>query len=385
MLTWLFGHSSGQAGNLFLRATLAALLSFLILMVFSPRMIRFLLRKKLGDRPEFDNAALNELTKQKSNTPTMGGLLIVGAIMVSTLLFADVGEQSMYVRMALFVLVWLGALGAIDDWFKLRRPLLNAQAAARGEKPSTRDGLRMWQKILFQIALAVLVACFIPKFGSQSTSADWRGELVNPVTNFYLPFKSLPVALSLGAFVIITMLTIVGSSNAVNLTDGMDGLASGCMLIASLVFAALAVIAGRSDLANTTHMPHVPQAQELAVVCSAMAGACLGFLWYNCQPAQVFMGDTGSLPLGGLLGYVAVVTRQEMTLFIAGGVFVMEALSVVTQVGYFKLSGGKRIFRCAPIHHHFHLSGWSESKVVVRFWLLAMMFAAVAMALQRLR
>jgi len=183
----------------------------------------------------------------------------------------------------------------------------------------------------------------------------------------------------------VTVLVMTGTSNAVNLTDGMDGLASGCVALCALVFGILTYVVGTADLAGKLLFPHIPRSAELVILCGAIMGACLGFLWYNCHPARVFMGDTGSLPLGGLIGYVAVVTRQELMLFIAGGVFVMEALSVMAQVGYFKWSGGRRLLRCAPIHHHFHLSGWSEPQTVIRFWLLAAMFSGLALASIKMR
>ncbi|GAF94251.1 unnamed protein product, partial [marine sediment metagenome] len=303
-------------------------------------------------------------------TPTMGGILIVLAIATSAVLFADI--SSMYVRMSFVVLVWLGGLGAVDDWLKLRRPSaavshLDAPTAI----PSSRDGLKMWQKIIFQIALAVLLAIFIYSHGREGRHPDFEGRLINAAHSFYFPFKAEPIHLALLAYVIITALVMVGSANAVNLTDGMDGLAAGCMVFVTGVFLVLAWVAGNYDWANFLHLPFVPQAAELTVICASMIGACIGFLWFNCLPAQVFMGDTGSLPLGGLIGYIAVVTRHELTLFIAAGVFVMEAVSVLLQVFHFKSTGGRRMFLCTPIHHHFHLLGWAESKVVVRFWLLS--------------
>ncbi|HET6427011.1 MAG TPA: phospho-N-acetylmuramoyl-pentapeptide-transferase [Phycisphaerae bacterium] len=385
----LFG---GQ--KLTLRMVCAAVTSFLVVAMLSPRTIRWLVRMKLGDRPEFDHAELNELTRHKSATPTMGGILIVLAILVATYLFADM--VNFYVRMAFMVVIWLAGLGAVDDWLKLRAARL-ARAAGADAKP-TRDGLRSYQKVLFQIALAVLLSFFIHHHGKHSCfwpDADWpiganlkemlaRGQ-GSAMQYFFLPIDAGPFALPVAAFVIVTVLVMVGSSNAVNLTDGMDGLAGGCMLIVAAVFLLLTWVTGVAQWACQFHLPFVPSSAELTVLCAAMIGACLGFLWFNCLPAQVFMGDTGSLPLGGLIGYVAVVTRQEMMLLIAGGIFVMEAVSVILQVGCFKMTGGQRIFRCSPIHHHFHLLGWAESKVVVRFWLLGLMFAAVAVATLTLR
>jgi len=357
--------------GLILRIAAAAVLGFLIVVLPAPRMIRFLIRRKVGDRPEFDHAGLNELNLEKSQTPTMGGILIVIAIFVSVVLFANVGDN-MYIKMALFALIWLGGLGAVDDWIKLR------YAAGKG----TRDGLKIWEKILFQIGLAVLLSIFMRKYVRYS----------EPATNFYFPFKAAPIAIPLLAHVIITVLTMVGSSNAVNLTDGMDGLAAGCMVIVAGVFLVISWVVGVDVWADFFHLPRVGrEAAEMTVLCASILGACLGFLWYNAHPAQVFMGDTGSLPLGGLIGYIAVVTRQEILLLIAGGVFVMEAGSVLLQIGYYKLTKhpdgmpGRRLFRCSPIHHHFHLGGWAESKVVVRFWLLGIIFAALAVATLKLR
>ncbi|MFA6134907.1 MAG: phospho-N-acetylmuramoyl-pentapeptide-transferase [Phycisphaerae bacterium] len=366
--------------GLILRAAAAAIMSFLIVMLLAPRMIRFLVRQKLGDRPEFDHADLNQLTKHKSNTPTMGGLLIVLAIFVSVVLFADI-IHNMYIRMGLIALVWLGGLGAVDDWTKLK------YSAGTG----SRDGLKMWEKILFQIGLAMILSIGIYYWGKDSHIVDEAGRYINPAHSFYFPFKAEPIALPLLAYIIITLLTVVGSCNAVNLTDGMDGLASGCSMTVIIVFLIIAEIVGVAEWARFFRLPLVAGAGEMAVLCAAMLGACVGFLWYNAHPAQVFMGDTGSLPLGGLLGYIAVVTRQELLLVIAGGVFVMEAVSVILQIGYFKATRpakgqpGKRLFRCAPLHHHFHLGGWAESKVVVRFWVASFILSALAIATLKLR
>ena len=366
--------------GLILRLAAAAVLSFLVVVLMAPRMIRFLIRKKVGDRPEFDHVDLNQLTRHKTNTPTMGGILIVIAIFVSVVMFANL--YNMYVRMALVALIWLGGLGAVDDWLKLRR------SAGSG----SRDGLRMWEKTLFQVGLAVLLSVYIYWYGSKGLVLDeTTGQQVNPAHSFYFPFRAAPIALPLGAHMIITVLTMVGASNAVNLTDGMDGLAGGCMMIVAAFFLLIAWIVGVTVWSAFFHLPLVAGSAELTVVCASMVGALLGFLWYNAHPAQVFMGDTGSLPLGGLIGYIAVVTRQELLLIIVGGVFVMEAGSVLLQIACFKITRpakgmeGKRFFRCAPVHHHFHLGGWAESKVVTRMWVLGIIFAALAMATLKLR
>lgn len=365
--------------GLLLRTAAAAVVSFLVVMLLAPKMIRFLIRSRLGDRPEFDHADLNLLTKYKSNTPTMGGIMIALAIFVATILFANL--SNMYIRMGLLALVWLGGLGAADDWMKLK------YSAGTG----SRDGLKMWEKILFQVGLAVILSIFIYYYGAESHIIDESNRVVNPAHSFYFPFKSDPIALPLLAYIGICMLTMVGACNAVNLTDGMDGLATGCTMSVVLVFLIIAEITGVAEWARFFHLPLVAGSAEMTVLCASMLGACVGFLWYNAHPAQVFMGDTGSLPLGGLLGYIAVVTRQELLLLLAGGVFVMEAVSVILQIGYFKLTRpgrgmpGKRLFRCAPLHHHFHLGGWAESKVVVRFWVLGFIFGALALATLKLR
>ncbi|MHC5144115.1 MAG: phospho-N-acetylmuramoyl-pentapeptide-transferase, partial [Planctomycetota bacterium] len=244
------------------------------------------------------------------------------------------------------------------------------------------DGLKPWEKLVFQFGGAVLVAIFL--------YSDFRH--LEDARSLWLPFYKHGIPLAGWMFAILAVLYISATSNAVNLTDGMDGLASGCLGVVSTVLVILCYIASEhiSRLSQNTWagyllLPHVPQSGELAIFFAAITGAILGFLWYNCHPAQVFMGDIGSLPLGAAMGYGAIVTRNEILLFVIGGVFVMELLSVILQVGYFKYSGGKRIFRCAPIHHHFHLSGWSEPQLVVRFWLLSIAFAIIALATLKLR
>jgi len=370
------------------RAVCAILLSFVIVVLAAPRTIRWLLKQKIGDNPEFYNKALNEIMKHKANTPTMGGILIFAAILISTLLLADL--RSFYVHMALVCLVWLFVVGLADDWLKL--------TSAR-RKAGSREGLYSWEKLLFQLGLAVVLGLFIHDYGQSKyvgslqdintmahslTLPFFKSWVPGPVPGSWVPSPNL-IVLTMWPFVLLTVLVITGSSNAVNLTDGMDGLATGIMILVGFAFMVLALLAGMEDAAKYLLIPHIPKSEELAVVAGAMVGACLGFLWFNCSPAQVFMGDSGSLPLGGLIGYIAVVVRQEFLLLIIGGVFVIEALSVIMQVGYFKFSKGKRVFRCAPIHHHFHLSGWTEQQVVVRFWLVSAIFVALALATIKLR
>ncbi|MCC7145184.1 MAG: phospho-N-acetylmuramoyl-pentapeptide-transferase [Phycisphaeraceae bacterium] len=370
------------------RAVLAIILSFVFVLIFGRRVIRFLVKLKIGDSPEFYNQDLNQLMKQKANTPTMGGILIGGAIFATTLLLADLGNW--YIRVAMLCLIWLSAVGGVDDYLKL--------TSAR-RKPGSREGFYSWEKFLFQVGLAVLVGLVVHRWGIAKFTVELSdiGRMSRSLT---LPFFKTwvmtdagwapsPHLIELGpwAFVILTVLVITGTSNAVNLTDGMDGLASGVSTVVAFALMVLSLIAGWGDgeLAKLLLVPYIPQSNELAVIAGAIVGGCLGFLWFNCHPAQVFMGDTGSLALGGLMGYIAVVIRQEFLLLIIGGVFVAEALSVILQVGYFKLSGGKRIFRCAPLHHHFHLAGWTEQQVVVRFWIISAILAALALATIKLR
>jgi len=358
------------------RATLAVLFAFFIVWALGPVVIRTLVRLKIGDRPEFDHAALNAATRAKANTPTMGGVLIAVAIAVTVALLADI--NNFYIRMGLFCLGWLAVLGGVDDWLKL--------TAAR--RAGTRDGLRMWEKLVFQIALGVMLAIFVYRVGETNLTLIRFGLPDVPYSSNYnvlsIPFYKHPIPLSSAAFAIIALIVIAGTSNAVNLTDGMDGLASGCMVLTAFAFMVLAIVVGSPELAERLLFYHIHGVDELAVLCGAVVGACLGFLWYNAYPAQVFMGDTGALPLGGLMGYVAIVTRQEPMLFIIGGVFVIEAVSVILQIFHYKTTG-RRLFRCAPLHHHYHLAGLSETQVVMRFWLLAALFAAFALATIKLR
>jgi len=354
-----------------LRAVFALLTSLLIALWWGPRIIRWLIRKKVGDIPEFDHASLNELTRYKANTPTMGGLIILAGVIIATLLWADL--RNPFIVKGLFLLIWLGLLGGVDDWLKLTAKIKNR----------SRDGLHLWEKLIFQIGLAVLLASFLYMLDFARIEDGQR---------LWLPFYKKGIALGFWGFLIVAVLVITGTSNAVNLTDGMDGLATGCVAIVSLVFALLCYFASESlsiatnqTWASKLLLPQIRGAGELGIMCAAIFGACLGFLWFNCHPAQVFMGDVGSLPLGGAIGYAALVTRHELLLIIVGGVFVMEAVSVILQVVYFRRTGGKRLFQCAPLHHHFHLKGWSEPQVVVRFWLLGIAFAALALATLKLR
>jgi len=368
----VFTHQLGFYAyqNVVFRSVSAILTSLLIALIIGPKIIRWLMRKKIGDRPEFHHATLNELTKQKANTPTMGGLIIILSAVSTTLLWAKLNNP--FVQKAIVLVIWFGALGGVDDWLKLTVDV----------RHRTRNGLKPWEKLIFQIGGAVLIASFL--------YADFVN--IDDAKLFWLPFYKHGLPLANWMFILVAIFYLSATSNAVNLTDGMDGLAAGCVGMVSLVLAILCFVASET-MSRTTPvtwasyllLPAIPQAGELSIFYSAILGAVLGFLWFNCHPAQTFMGDVGSLPLGAAMGYGALVTRNEILLLIIGGVFVVELLSVVLQVGYFKYTGGKRLFRCAPIHHHFHLIGWSEPQVVVRFWLLAAAFAALALATLKIR
>ncbi len=368
VLTHRLGFYAYQ--DVMFRSVAAVLTAYSIAVFLGPRIIRWLMCKKIGDRPEFHHAALNELTRQKANTPTMGGLIIILAVLAGTLLWAKLDNP--FVQKAIILMIWFGVIGGVDDWLKL----------TADSRHRTRNGLKPWEKLLFQIGGAVLIASFL--YTDFANIVD--GKL------FWLPFYKHGIQLANWMFVFIAILYIAATSNAVNLTDGMDGLASGCIGMVSLVLIVLCYVASET-MARTSSitwasyllLPHIPQAGELSIFYSAILGAVLGFLWYNCHPAQVFMGDVGSLPLGAAMGYGALVTRNEILLLIIGGVFILELVSVVLQVAYFKYTHGKRLFKCAPIHHHFHLLGWSEPQVVVRFWLLAAAFAVLALATLKIR
>ena len=352
------------------RCIMAALTSLIIAWACGPKIIRWLMRKKIGDRPEFHHEKLNALNKEKENTPTMGGLIILAAVLGGTILWAKLNNP--FIQKAILLMVWFGAVGAADDWLKLTSQI----------RHRSRNGLKPWEKLAFQFGGAVLIATFLYRDIANVPDA----------TRFWLPFYKYGIPITGWLFVLIAIIYISATSNAVNLTDGMDGLATGCVAIASMTLVILCYVASESMTRTSTMtwagyllLPHIPQSGELSVFFSSILGASLGFLWFNCHPAQTFMGDIGSLPLGAAMGYGALVTRNEILLLVIGGVFMVELFSVVLQIGYFKYTGGQRLFRCAPIHHHFHLGGWSEPQVVVRFWLLAAAFAALALATLKIR
>ncbi len=335
------------------RTILATLTALLICFAFGGWVISQLKALQVGQFIREDGPPNH---KTKEGTPTMGGCLIVPAVMLSTLLWAS--PSNLYVWMVLFVAISFGAIGFVDDYLKVRR------------KNSKGMGAKV--KFALQIlasAVVALVLYLYPEFD----------------TKVHMPFFKT-VAPDLGwAYVPAAMFIIVGASNAVNLTDGLDGLAIGPIIIAFSCYLVFAYLAGHAKIASYLQIPYVAGAGELAVVCGAVAGAGLGFLWFNAYPAEVFMGDVGSLSLGAVLGTVALITKQELILILVGGLFVFEALSVIFQVAYFKLTGGQRIFRMAPIHHHFELKGWPEPKVIVRFWIISIILALLAMSTLKLR
>jgi phospho-N-acetylmuramoyl-pentapeptide-transferase len=367
---WLEAHGFG-ALRVFtfasFQVTAAIVLSFLICILLGPRIIRWLKGQNIKDLPQFDQAEIDKLMAGKKGVPTMGGVLIILSIVTSTLLLANL--RNFYVQMALLCLIWLGAVGAADDWLKL----------TAGRRAGSRQGLTSLEKLLFQIGLGVVLAYFVFNYDQNTTH------------ELYFPFlKNAHLPLNRAVFILIATVVMTGASNAVNLTDGLDGLAAGCMAIVSFTFCTLALIVGSRTWATELFIPYVQKTDQMAVLAGCMMGACLGFLWFNCYPAAVFMGDTGSLALGGLIGYIAIVIRQELVLFLVGGIFVAEAVSVILQVGYFKFTRrrfgeGRRIFLMSPLHHHFQRKGWTETQVVVRFWLVGAMLAAMALATVRLR
>ncbi|MDP7006031.1 MAG: phospho-N-acetylmuramoyl-pentapeptide-transferase [Phycisphaerales bacterium] len=359
------------------RSFTAVVVAFFIVMILGKPLIRWLIKMKIGDHAEFNHEELNALMKSKENTPTMGGMLLIGSVLVTTLLLADLNNR--YVQLLLMVIFLFAALGGIDDYLKL---------VAGHRKPGSRDGLYSWEKLLFQFGFGAIVGVMVFKYSGGGEAAH---SLTLPFVRTYLPStESLilsPNVIILGSvsFIVISVFMVVLMSNAVNITDGLDGLAPGTVMIASFALMILCYIAGSPDLAGFLLLPYIEGAAEMMVVTGATAGACLGFLWFNCHPAKVFMGDTGSMPLGGLLATIAIIIRQEFLLLIIGGVFVMEIGSSFLQIYYSKLTGGKRIFRCAPIHHHFHRKGWSESQVVTRFWVVAVILAMIALVSIKMR
>ncbi|MBW2093900.1 MAG: phospho-N-acetylmuramoyl-pentapeptide-transferase [Deltaproteobacteria bacterium] len=335
------------------RTILSALTALLICFIFGGWIIRRLRALQVGQYIRDDGPPNH---KKKQGTPTMGGCLIIPAVILGTLFWAEPANR--YVWTVVFVALSFGVIGFVDDYLKVSR--------------KNSKGLRVVIKFSLQALAALVVAVFL--FHDPGLS-----------TRLNLPFlKTIHPDLGLG-YIPFVLIVIVGSSNAVNLTDGLDGLAIGPVTIAFATYLAFAYLAGHAKIASYLQIPYVPGAGELSVICGAVVGAGLGFLWYNAYPADVFMGDVGSLSLGAILGTVALITKQEIVLVLVGGLFVFEALSVIFQVAYFKITGGHRIFRMAPIHHHFELKGWAEPKVIVRFWIIAIILALLSISTLKLR
>jgi phospho-N-acetylmuramoyl-pentapeptide-transferase len=352
------------------RTVYASLTAMFLALVFGPWLIRRLRELQIG---QYIRAEGPQEHKKKAGTPTMGGVLIVLSTAVPVLLWADLTNA--FVLMALFALVAFSAVGFIDDYAKVAK--------------KRNLGLTSKRKFLLQVLVSMIVGVGLLEL---STHSAYSTQLIVPFFKKFHPdlvIHSLISSdhlwpLAFVPFLLFVTLVITGSSNAVNLTDGLDGLAIGCTVIAAGALTVLTYVSSNARWSSYLDIQYIPRVGELTVFCGALVGASLGFLWYNAHPAEVFMGDVGSLSLGGTLGVIAVIIKQEILLFFIGGVFVIEALSVILQVGSFKLRG-KRIFRMAPVHHHFELLGWSESKVIVRFWILALVFALFALTTLKLR
>jgi len=338
-----------------LRAVLAAMTALLISFVVGPAMIRKLTAYKIGQSVRSDGPQTHLV---KAGTPTMGGALILVSIAITTLLWGDL--QNHYVWVVLFTTMGFGVIGWVDDYRKV---------VHRNPKGLSAKAKMSWQSII-----ALLVGAYL-----------WNTATLPEHTELIVPFlKFLVFPLPAFMFIVLAYFVIVGTSNAVNLTDGLDGLAILPTVMVSGALAIFAYVAGNAVFSKYLGIPYIPGAGELAVFCSALAGAGLAFLWFNAYPAEVFMGDVGALALGAALGVVAVIVRQELVLFIMGGVFVVEAVSVMIQVASFKLTG-RRVFRMAPLHHHYELKGWKETQVVVRFWIITMLLVLIGLATLKLR
>jgi phospho-N-acetylmuramoyl-pentapeptide-transferase len=377
------------------RAGAACITAFLLSLIFGGRVIRKLISLKVGQpvRSKEEVNKLFELHGKKAGTPTMGGVLLIGSFAIAVLLWCDWNNGPMWICLGTTLL--LGALGFWDDYEKVAR--------------KNSKGVRARTKLIWQFTVAVVAgwifAYALPKgamIAIGKTIHTESSEEANPLNTIEtttkqefrrpLSYRSLvipsfkdPLVDDMGVFSIaLFALIIVGASNAVNLTDGLDGLATGCTVSTGLAYATFSYFASNVAYASYLRIPYLPDADELTIVAMALVGACFGFLWFNCMPASMFMGDTGSLAIGGCIATLAIGCKQELTLVIVGGVFVMEALSVILQVISFK-STGKRIFRMSPIHHHFELGGWKESQVVVRFWMLSLIFAMIGLATLKIR
>ncbi|MFA5095826.1 MAG: phospho-N-acetylmuramoyl-pentapeptide-transferase [Candidatus Omnitrophota bacterium] len=353
-------HDIISAFNIFryltVRAAFAVLTSFIITLLLGPLVIRKLKALKVGEKiNKGDSNRLDELHRSKSDTPTMGGIMILAAVVGSTLLWADMTNK--YIWVVLFSTIWLGVTGFCDDYLK------QVKKRSRGLSPKA--------KLASQVILGLILGTIFLLSFQNSLKLD-------------VPFiKDLALDLD-GLYVIFVILVVAGTSNAVNLTDGLDGLAIGIVVMVALAFGILAYVSGNIKLSEYLLVSYIKGSGELAVFCASIFGAGLGFLWFNCYPASIFMGDVGSLALGGALGTVALLIRKELLLVIVGGIFVVEALSVLLQVASFRLTR-KRIFRIAPLHHHFQFLNWPENKIIVRFWIIAGLLALLTIVTLKIR
>ncbi len=338
---------------------MAAVTTFLLCVVFGPYFIRKLKELKIGEiAKRKDCPSLDQFQQGKEGTPTMGGIFIVGSILLSVFLWADLSNQ--YILLTIFSCLWLAILGGIDDYLKLIK---------KGKRGLTKRSKLFWQIVLG--CLIGIYSYFNPYISHNPAQLDF-------------PFLK-DVILDLGLwYILFVMLIVVGTSNAVNLTDGLDGLAIGCVLMVSITLAILSYITGHLNFSGYLFIPYVAGAGELSIFCAAIIGASLGFLWFNCYPATVFMGDVGSLSLGGTLGVIAVLIKKELLLVIMGGIFVVEAVSVILQVFSFRVFG-KRILKMAPLHHHLQLLGWKESKIITRFWIVAIILSLLTLTTLKIR
>ncbi|MFN3505385.1 MAG: phospho-N-acetylmuramoyl-pentapeptide-transferase [Caldimicrobium sp.] len=335
------------------RLIYGSITAFLLVYLLMPYFIEFMRKKQFGQSIREEGPAHHQI---KKGTPTMGGVVILFGITLSALLWCNLSNP--FVWLALFALLGFGFIGFLDDYLKLKR--------------GKNLGLRAREKILLQLLLVGIFYFLL-------------FHMLNFSSILNLPFFK-KVIIDLGLFYLVfSVVVLIGASNAVNLTDGLDGLASVPVAVVAGVYTVFSYVSGHTKFAQYLFIPYIPYAGELAVFCAILAGAVLGFLWYNAYPAEIFMGDVGSLSLGGALGAISIMVKQEFLLVLAGAIFVMEALSVMLQVGYFKLTGGKRIFRMAPLHHHFELKGWKENKVVVRFWIISVICGLLALSTLKIR
>ena len=422
LFDWLRGEEiKVPGGALFqfitFRVLLAVLLSLIITTVFGKRLINFLLKKQVGESVR-DLGLAGE--QQKKGTPTMGGIIIILAILIPTLLLADLGKA--YIRLMIFATIWLGIIGFIDDYLKLRAKRI-AQQQGIPYRKGDKDGLAGWFKVLGQVVLGVVVAATLlfndntkayreyigdtpPTDISDTIKKNWNNKerifvkANEPITT--IPFvrthefnysKLLPQAIR-GAtwvlYVVIVIFIITAVSNGANITDGVDGLATGVSAIIGVCLGVFAYASGDLRLADYLNIMYIPNLGELSIFIGAMIGACVGFLWYNSYPAQVFMGDTGSLTLGGIIAALAIIVRKELLIPIFCGVFLVENISVILQVSYFKYTKkkygeGRRIFLMSPLHHHYQKLGYHESKIVTRFWIVTILCVVFSIVTLKIR